>query len=402
MSIRRRIYRNKDGTVSVYYLGSVRLSNGKELSKQFERKTDAQNWKADQTSQRNAGALSQSKQTMSFRELADYWLTNYAEKRKEGSSKIRDEIILKQQIFPFFGGKRLMDLNSADVEIWQQKMMLDQSLAPKTVNNCLGLFKKILNDAVRWRFLRYNPIGIVAPLPVDEQDFNFWTLDECQKFLVHAREKNQLAYFAVGIALYTGMRKGEIKGLKWDCVDFNLKQITVKRSFCLKEQRLKEKTKSKKIRRVPINQALHAMLLELKARYKSEWVLPDFDYDHAWRTVKRLAVEAEVRPIRFHDTRHTFASNFLMSGGSIYTLQRILGHSTLAMTERYSHMSPEHLQGATEMLDFGTGKLASVVAIQKETPGSDFQITDKMRTKKIANEKFVSDIKRLKNRGGGI
>jgi integrase len=56
--------------------------------------------------------------------------------------------------------------------------------------------------------------------------------------------------------------------------------------------------------------------------------------------------------IRFHDLRHTFASNFLMGGGNIYDLQKILGHSTIQMTERYLHLVPSHLKGKTEVLGF--------------------------------------------------
>lgn len=57
-------------------------------------------------------------------------------------------------------------------------------------------------------------------------------------------------------------------------------------------------------------------------------------------------------PMRFHDLRHTFASNFLMGGGNIYDLQKILGHSTIQVTERYAHLTPDHLMGKTEVLGF--------------------------------------------------
>lgn len=61
---------------------------------------------------------------------------------------------------------------------------------------------------------------------------------------------------------------------------------------------------------------------------------------------------ANVPPVTFHGLRHTFASNFMMSGGSIYDLQKMLGHSTIQMTEKYSHLSPDHLAGKTEILEF--------------------------------------------------
>lgn len=69
--------------------------------------------------------------------------------------------------------------------------------------------------------------------------------------------------------------------------------------------------------------------------------------------MRRSCREAGVREIRFHDLRHSFASNFVLAGGNIYDLQKMLGHSLVTMTERYSHLSTDHLKGATEILKYG-------------------------------------------------
>jgi integrase len=84
----------------------------------------------------------------------------------------------------------------------------------------------------------------------------------------------------------------------------------------------------------------------------SGFVLPFFHLDCYHDEFKRSAHAAGVKEIRFHDLRHTFASHFLMGGGNIYDLQRILGHSSVQVTERYTHLMPEHLRGKTEVLGF--------------------------------------------------
>ena len=112
---------------------------------------------------------------------------------------------------------------------------------------------------------------------------------------------------------------------------------------------------------IPINRSLKDILIGL--RRSGGLVLPDFNYHHSYRLMRRLAKTSGVKGIRFHDLRHSFASNFMMAGGSIYDLQKILGHATITMTERYSHLSPEHLVGKTEILDFGTSRRASVTQI---------------------------------------
>ena len=69
---------------------------------------------------------------------------------------------------------------------------------------------------------------------------------------------------------------------------------------------------------------------------------------------RRACRDAEVRYIRFHDLRHTFASHFMMNGGELYTLQKLLGHHSVTMTERYAHLSPTYLDKARDVVSFGS------------------------------------------------
>ena len=84
----------------------------------------------------------------------------------------------------------------------------------------------------------------------------------------------------------------------------------------------------------------------------SDYVVYQCHPDAFKKIFKRMTLEAGVKLIRFHDLRHTFASNFLMSGGNIYDLQKILGHSSVQITERYTHFLPDHLKGKTEILGY--------------------------------------------------
>lgn len=143
------------------------------------------------------------------------------------------------------------------------------------------------------------------------------------------------------LALQTGLRKGELLGLRWSDVNFEAEQILIR------------ETKSGKPRMIPMNRRARWLLKKLAARSPlSEWVFqtrkrngaagPAADTKTAWRRALRLA---RIEDFRFHDLRHTFASHFAMSGGDLYALAKILGHSNPKMTiDRYAHLSPEFIQ----------------------------------------------------------
>lgn len=149
----------------------------------------------------------------------------------------------------------------------------------------------------------------------------------------------------VMFALNTGMRLGEIISLEWKGVDLFRKTVTV------------FKSKNKEMRTIPINETVFRILKNrVKVKSISGLVFHSPSHtklcitsiDHAFRKVlKRTGIEN----FRFHDLRHHFATQLVQSGKDLYKVQRLLGHKTPSMTQRYAHHYPESLRDAVEVLD---------------------------------------------------
>jgi integrase len=160
------------------------------------------------------------------------------------------------------------------------------------------------------------------------------------------------------VATNTGLRRGEIAGLCWDKVNFQTRLIEISR---LRDRNgLGDLTKTFKGRRfIPMNAVVRAHLLELQKVAQGDLVVVDehgraFDVNHLFRDFGRFLRLAKIKEhFLFHDLRHTFASHFMMNGGNIYDLQKILGHTSQEMTQRYAHLAPEHLIQASNVVSFG-------------------------------------------------
>ena len=129
---------------------------------------------------------------------------------------------------------------------------------------------------------------------------------------------------------------------------------------------LGDRTKTVKSRRfIPINAVVKNHLLGLKKTSQTDYVFVDkdndpFDVDHLYRELRVFLKKSKIDKIfRFHDLRHTFASHFMMNGGNIYDLQKILGHTSLEMTQRYAHLAPEHLVRASNVVSSGANLISS-------------------------------------------
>lgn len=187
--------------------------------------------------------------------------------------------------------------------------------------------------------------------------------------MTYIKEHKPELYPMFALALYAGLRKGEIAGLNWDCVDLTRKLLVIKRIFCRTEGKIVERTKGKKDRIVPMNNLLYEALVEWRSRCKSDLVIPGTDWVHSHRMMAKLCANAEVDAIRFHDLRHTCASNLVMAGQSMYVVQKILGHANISTTEKYAHLAPDFLKGVTECLNFepeAKKDLSNVVAFVRK------------------------------------
>ena len=147
------------------------------------------------------------------------------------------------------------------------------------------------------------------------------------------------------------MRRGEILNLKWS---------QIKNGFIYLEGQM---TKTKEPREVPINEDLAQIFKEIR---KEQGLTSQYIFTYSKRTISRIdrafkaaLTRANIENFRFHDLRHTFASHLIMRGANLRDVQELLGHKTMTMTLRYSHLSQEHKRKAVNLLNGLTSSVKS-------------------------------------------
>lgn len=244
----------------------------------------------------------------------------------------------------FFGNNtRLKDITPQKIERF--KLYLKQDKRNSTVNRYLEAMSKMFNVAISNDITRLNPIKEIKKLKQDNLKIRFLTKDE-EIRLFKVLESNSIYHHYIPIiicALQTGMRKGEIKNLKWSNIDFENRYIELL------------KTKSGKARKIPISKKLMAEFLKLKANKLSEYVFTNpytgTKYNHLQHGFTSALEKANIQNFRFHDLRHTAATRMTEMGIDLAVVQEILGHSDIKTTMRYAHPVPERKLKAIEVLN---------------------------------------------------
>jgi len=207
---------------------------------------------------------------------------------------------------------------------------LAETRSHSTANRYLAVLRSALNKCVEWGILDANPCAHLKPYKEPPGRVKFLKPEEAEALLQEC-SKNPKLYMFVALSLGTGMRRGEMENLLWEDVDLDKGIIRVRN------------TKTRQARFIPIPKDLK----ELMRRWprQGERVLGPFRYKKSFMAACR---RAGLSDFRFHDLRHTYASWKVQDGVDLRTVAELLGHRTLAMVMRYSHLSPEHTERARE------------------------------------------------------
>ncbi len=355
-TIRKRV--NKKG---VTWQADWRDPQGKRVMKCFPKKADAEAYMgkvlAAKKEERYYDVFDVKKETqVTFNELTDRYVENF--KTQRSFVGFKDYVI--RDLREVFGGRRLSDVTYLDLETYRNSRKATPTKAgrPRTdasVNRDMAIFAHTLSKAVEWGLLEISPFkkGKRLMFKENNQRLRFLTEVEIDSLLTactpHLRP-------IVETALHSGMRRGELLGLKWEQIRNGFIYLT--------------ETKSGKARQIPINDRLAQVFREVRRgnQLKSPYVFCD-SQGRRFYEVKRSFVSAcrraGLEDFRFHDLRHTFASRLVMKGASLKAVQELLGHADMKMTMRYAHLSQEHLRDSVNLLnDLPSGKEMVNIALK--------------------------------------
>lgn len=323
---------------------------GTHKQKTFRTKSDAKYFQSLLVTQQRPEAV---REIESFTGYARTYFEKYVRVEKSETTHADDKYIIENFLIPNLTSKNLHQLsleNLADIKL----KMLDDGKSKKRINDMLIVAKRMMNVAVDWGYLKTNPFAKMKLLKLSETSFDFWSIEEATRFFNFCKSYDYSLYEYSAVGFYTGMRLGEILGLQRKAINFRQKQIIIQQQYSQRLKKVLPYTKSKKIRSVPMHPVVETILNPYAMLADDQRVFTrSRNMTHSLRFT---AKKAGVKEIRFHDLRHSFASNLVMQGVPIFDVQKLLGHSTIAMTERYSHLAPNYLHESILKLGSTEGK----------------------------------------------
>ena len=318
--------------------------NGKRVRRSFKKKKDAVAELAKIESLKAEGRYLDVKKE-SDTTLGEL-IEKYAEQFGQQSSFKKVKKFCIRDIEEFFGADaklesiRYYDLERFRNHIRDTPMQHGRLRTDATVNRWMSCLRHMLKKAVLWELIGESPFekGETLLLKENNKRMRFLSLDEIQRLLV---ECPRYLKDIVVCALNTGMRKEEYLSLKWD---------QIRNGFIYLR-----KTKTNESRQIPVNDTMNDLFREIRRRehLKSEYVFTYrgeriADIKVGFNAACKRAGITDCRP---HDMRHTFASHAIMNGASLKEVQEILGHTTLTMTLRYAHLSPDQTRRAVNAVN---------------------------------------------------
>ena len=239
-----------------------------------------------------------------------------------------------------FGDLRLNQITRQHIQTFHTRLS-NEGLAAATSNHYLKLLKHSLNLAIDWDMLETNPASRI-PLFQELNAIENLLSDEqlARLMMVLKTDENRMVCMIAIFLLSTGVRLNEALQAKWSQVDQKNRVWRIPAS----------NSKSKRTRAVPLNDSALDVLNQLTTRDRYENLFVNFQTQLPYTTISkvwgRLRTKASLPHLRIHDLRHQFASFLVNSGQTLFMVQQILGHSSPAVSQRYSHLSTKTMMEA--------------------------------------------------------
>ncbi len=318
------------------------------------------------------------KEAIDNKTFADFFNKDYlpmAEKHKKKYSVKNEKSLFKNWIKSEIGHLPFNIIKPFNIEKIKKKMF-DAGRAPRSVQYCFAVIRQV------WNFARINdfvnddcPTRKVKLPKVENQRVRFLSHEEAENLLTELKKTSQQVHDMALFSLHTGCRAGELYSLTWGVVDLANDSVLIRDAKGKPRHVYLTDDVKKMLERMYKEQAANELVF--KDRYGKPLKIISKTYE---RAVNKLKLNAGVYDDRdkvlFHTLRHTFASWHVQNGTDLYTVKELLGHSTIQLTERYSHLKPDRLKQ--------TAKAFNKI-IAKNKKGT-----------KISDEKEVIQLKKIK------
>lgn len=314
----------------------------------FRRKGDAERWaRAEEEKVLSGATLSRDRRTrgIDFAQAADEWLRYVEHDRGVKPSTMSDyRSTIEHHLKPAFGSERIEEITTARIEQWKGTLVASRSkrvggrpLAARTRHKIITILYGVFERARKVWGLPLNPVADVElPRTKRSGDLEVFSPEEVWSLVRAAKTDQDGALYLT--AAFTGLRRGELLALRWRDVDFTASTIRVRASYAAGSETL---PKSGKVRAVPMVDEVASTLARLGGSGDDALVFGKADGGYLdasalRRRYDRALKAAGLRPLRFHDLRHTFGS-LAINRASIVQVAAWMGHADIATTQKYLH-----------------------------------------------------------------
>ncbi|WP_340004455.1 tyrosine-type recombinase/integrase [Paenibacillus sp. FSL K6-0276] len=299
----------------------------------------------------------------------DIWLKDYALQKYKSTVYDVEESIIRSRIVPVIGRHKLQQIKPLTINRFYNGLL--EKYSSDYVRHIHAILRKAFGQAVKWEMLVSNPIDKVEAPKLRRKEMKTWTMEQCLHFLDIA--KGHVHYIVYSLAIHTGMRKGEVLGLRWSDIDFEAKSLMIQQTVNWTPSKgiiIQDTKTSSSARRIPIGNMLIADLKHRKqiidadkqtigtGHYKDHDLVCSYANGEPIKprrvteTFSFLTGKSELPKIRFHDLRHSHASMLLNNGINAKIGAERLGHSSVQIyLDRYSHLLPDMQRDAADLID---------------------------------------------------